>query len=79
MGSVIEKIESRLPRTGWKAKPAEATVGLLEAVEVRRAKTESGRNKSTDSSTVRHQQDGLARVSREEIIPNRSHPIIKAA
>jgi hypothetical protein len=51
---------------------------LLETVEVRRAETESRGDKRPDRSTVRHQQNGLAGVSREQMIPKQAHSIIKA-
>ncbi len=41
MGSVIEKVQSRLLGIRRKAKSADAAIGLLEVVEVHRAEAES--------------------------------------
>jgi len=79
MGSVIEKVQSRLPRIRRKAEPAEAAIGLLESVEVHSVETESRADERAYSSAMRHQQDGLAGVSCEEIIPKQSRSIVKAA
>jgi hypothetical protein len=79
MGSVIEKVQSRLLRIRPKAKSADAAIRLLETVEVHRAETESRGEERANSSTVRHQHDGLPGVSCEEIIPKQAHAIIKAA
>src|SRR5260221_13014062 len=79
MGSVIEKVQSRLLRIRPKAKSADAAIRLLETVEVHRAETESRGEERANSSTVRHQHDGLPGVSCEEIIPKQPQAIIKAA
>lgn len=76
MGCVIEKVQFCLPGTRRKAKSAEATVGLLDTVEVLSAEAESEGDQRADCSRMGNEQDRLPGIILEEIIQKRGNSLV---